>query len=253
MASLPASRPAIAPRGRHFPATGARRLRIAVPIFAVAFVALAIIGFGPSYYWAGMWQAPLRSTMAHVHGLAMTLWLGLFVTQVALASTGRIAAHRRLGGIVFALAPPIIATGFAAAVLAVGRGDAPPGAEPLAFFAIPMIGGAVVGWLLFRGWRLRGQPEWHRRTMIFASVAMLWPAIGRLPLLPHGGMDAVMFATALGAFATIAWADRRRLGRVHPATWGSGVPAALMVPMALGIGQLPIWQRFAELVAAAVA
>jgi hypothetical protein len=43
--------------------------------------AVVIVGFGPTYYFAGVFHAPLPSMIIHVHGAAFTLWMLLLVRK----------------------------------------------------------------------------------------------------------------------------------------------------------------------------
>ena len=106
-------------------------------ITAVAFPITILVGFGPTYYSRGLVAAPLPSLLVHVHGLMMTLWVGLFVVQVALISAKRVRLHRRLGYAAVGLAVLILATGLPTALRAAKYGSAsfPPGIPPLSVTA----------------------------------------------------------------------------------------------------------------------
>src|SRR5690349_1997749 len=72
-----------------------RRFFLAV---AILFPITVLIGFGPSYYLRGFFTAPpIPSTLVHIHGLAMSLWIILFVTQVYLIRSTKIKLHQQLG------------------------------------------------------------------------------------------------------------------------------------------------------------
>lgn len=70
----------------------------------------------------------------------MTVWVGLFVTQVALVSATRIRLHQRLGYGAMGLAVLIIATGLPTALRAAKYRSAstPRGIPPLSFLIVPM-------------------------------------------------------------------------------------------------------------------
>jgi hypothetical protein len=44
----------------------------------------------------------------HAHAVTMGAWLLLFLAQAVLVSSGRVAVHRRLGLLSFALAPAVV-------------------------------------------------------------------------------------------------------------------------------------------------
>src|SRR5688572_27921009 len=70
-------------------------------VFAVAMLA----AFWPSYYSRLDGQPSLYF---HAHGVALTAWVGLLVTQAWLMRTGRRATHRRLGTLSYVAAPAVV-------------------------------------------------------------------------------------------------------------------------------------------------
>src|ERR1700681_1060450 len=57
------------------------------------------IGFSPTYFQAGMMRAPLPSPILHVHGAVFTLWMLVFVVQVALISARRVESPPCFGSV----------------------------------------------------------------------------------------------------------------------------------------------------------
>src|SRR6187401_1873568 len=97
---------------------------------AIAFPLIVLAGFGRTYYVRGFFNAPpLPSGLVHLHGLLMSAWVVLFVTQVYLISSKEIRLHQRLGYGGVALGALIIATGLPTALRAAKYGSAssPPG------------------------------------------------------------------------------------------------------------------------------
>ena len=94
---------------------------------AILFPIIVVIGFGPTYYVKfAFGNPPLPSLLVHAHGVAMTAWIVLFITQVYLISTKRIKVHQRLGivGVVLVLA--IIGLGVLTAIASAARGGGVP-------------------------------------------------------------------------------------------------------------------------------
>ena len=89
---------------------------------AVLLLATAFAGFAPTYYLAGIFRAPLPSTIIHVHGAVFSCWILLLITQTSLVSTGRVDIHRRLGIAGVALAGIMVIVGVLAATDALARG-----------------------------------------------------------------------------------------------------------------------------------
>src|SRR5271169_5041599 len=70
----------------------------------ILILATVLLGFGKTYFLAGMFRAPLPSWIIHVHGAAFTSWIVLLIVQTSLITAGRVDIHRRLGMIGFGLA-----------------------------------------------------------------------------------------------------------------------------------------------------
>jgi hypothetical protein len=82
---------------------------------------LALVGFWPTYFGhllSGTVDEPL---VTHVHAVVQVVWLALFATQVALAATGRVTQHKRLGTWVMAYAFVVAVAGVAVAFETAGR------------------------------------------------------------------------------------------------------------------------------------
>src|SRR5712664_2127298 len=82
---------------------------------AVVMCLCVFIGFSPTYFQAGMLRAPLPSPILHFHGAVFTLWMLVFVVQVALISARRVKWHRSFGTVAFCLPPIMIVLGVIAA------------------------------------------------------------------------------------------------------------------------------------------
>jgi uncharacterized membrane protein YozB (DUF420 family) len=191
---------------------------------AAALIAalIAFVGFAPTYYLKGAFGAPELRALVHVHGLVMTLWVLLFFAQVSLVALRRVALHRRLGMAGAVLAAIVVIVGIATAIDSARRGVS-PGPPPLVFLAIPIGVALVFGVFVGAAVLLRRRSDWHKRLMLLASIAILTPAIARLPIeAVHAGGIVLFFAlTDLLAIACAAY-DAARNRRLHPAFgWGT--------------------------------
>jgi hypothetical protein len=66
----------------------------------------------------------------------------------------------------------------------------------------------------------RKKPDWHKRMMLLATIAVLWPAWFRfrhlLPFVPHP--DIVLGVVVSDSLILVAMVrDRLKFGRIHPA------------------------------------
>src|SRR5712691_5305233 len=107
--------------------------------FAAFMPIIVLIGFSRSYYLKGFFGFPaLPSLLVHLHGIVMTSWVVLFVTQVTLVETGRTRTHQRLGVLGALLAPLVIVVGVLTAIAGAARGST-PGPPALQFLVVPLV------------------------------------------------------------------------------------------------------------------
>jgi hypothetical protein len=212
---------------------------------AMAIVLTIFIGFAPSYYLKGVFGAPPISTFLHLHGILFTSWILLFLTQTSLVAAGRTDVHRRLGLVAGSVAVLMSVIGVLAAVGAARRGFTPPGGPPpLVFLAIPFGDIAVFASLVGAGLYLRRLSQTHKRLMLLGTIALLTPALARMPFIGAGGPLAFFGATDLFVLACVIY-DRLAHGRIHPAFLWGGLFFILSQPLRLAIGGTGAWLSFA--------
>jgi hypothetical protein len=236
MATIFAPRPLTAERWFYLGIAGA----ILLVIFA---------GFAPSFYMRGIMaaRAPLLpiTPLVMLHGLLFTSWVLLFATQVSLISAGQRELHKKLGMIGFGLTVAMPIVGAWAALNGVARHSGPPAFAPLVWLAIPLIDVPVFATLIAAGLYNRRVPQTHKRLMLIATIAMLMPAMGRLPRPEWLIFPVVILLTyGISLGALVAW-DIRSQGRIHRATlWGGSFVIASWI-FRLAIMQTPAWISFA--------
>ena len=189
---------------------------------ALAAAAIAVTGFARTYYLKSLFAGPPLPVLLHVHGVIMTLWCILFITQTCLVAGHRVDLHRRLGVLGAALAIAVVGVGtyttLAATASEVHR-------HVIGRFLF-LLGFNLINWMLFAalvgtGIAFRRRPEFHKRLMLLATVCVLAPAIARITLLfTHSGMVQMLaFDCCLLACVII---DTIRHRRLHPAFgWGA--------------------------------
>jgi len=206
---------------------------------ALAFLAAAALGFGPSFYFRPLSDAaPLRPHVV-VHGVVMTAWYLLLLVQVLLVARHRVDLHRQLGILGVVLAVAVFATGLHVNLHIVGRATAEQFDMFLAFATMGIVGllpfpvlvGLAVAW--------RKKPAIHRRLMYWAFVLTIGPAFA--PSRPFGAWLDGLVAPTLPFFPSdLLWAaalvvyDLRTLRRVHPATWVGFLVLAAYLTLGLG-------------------
>ena len=207
---------------------------------ALSMAATIVAGFSMQFL-AG------RSTFAarplvHVHGIAFMLWVGIFTTQVWLATRGPIALHRKLGWFAAGWIVVLVALGFLITIDVTQRGTAPFFFRPQFFLIANPLSALVFAALAWMAIRLRRQTDWHMRLQICAMAAILGPGFGRLlpmPLLIPYSFEAAGIA---GLVFPIAGAvrDWRREGKVHPAWWWGVVAILAVIPVAHALAASPV-------------
>jgi len=206
---------------------------------ALSCMAVAFLGFAPTY-WLPMATRSLPSMpVIHLHGVLFFAWTLYFAFQTWLAASGRIARHRTIGMIGVSLATAMTIFGFLAAVNIMKRSAALGLADAGVAFAIVPLSGilffAVAFTLAIANVR---QSETHKRLMLLAGISILDAAVARwfltflAPPGPAGPPPVeVTILPALVAYLLLVPAvifDWRSRGRPHPVyIWGGGALVAV--------------------------
>ena len=196
-----------------------RRLFLAA---AIVFPLVVLAGFARTYYLKTFFHTPPLSTwMVHLHGLLMTTWVVLFISQVRLISLRRIRTHQRVGFAAIGLALLIVFVGFLIAVHAAKFGattPAPVGIPRLAFLLVPLTDLFNFVILFSAAILLRKRPADHKRLMLLTVVNFLPAAVARIPipsLKALGPLWFFGFPTALLLIALIIdWWGNKRMNKV---------------------------------------
>lgn len=125
---------------------------------------------------------PIR-TLLILHGVAMTLWMILFLTQPLLAATRNLRLHRRLGSLGGLLAVALVLLGWRLGIAAARV--APPGLRIWGltwpqFLIVPLGSITVFAAFIGTGLAMRRRPAIHRPMMLLGTLAALSAAIGRI-------------------------------------------------------------------------
>ena len=188
---------------------------------ALLLVFIVLAGFGPSFYLRGVVPSfprpnPTLPPAVILHGTVFTLWMLTLVAQTQLIAARKHAVHMQLGKLGMLLAVLIIPVMYLTAVWQVARANQPPFTDPLT---------------------RRRDVQFHKRMMLSAAIiAMMGPAIGRLPIAPptRGGFTFILLL-GLALFIPLFVHDRRQLGETHPATKLGFTMAAVTVAIPLAV------------------
>ena len=213
---------------------------------AAALAVVTFVGFAPSYFLRSYYGGEALSRLVHVHGMASTAWILLFLVQTSLVAARRVHVHRRLGVLGALLLAVLLPLGLVTAIEAARHGVTPPGGPPpLAFLAVPL--GTILSFtaLAAAGVWYRRRPETHKRLMLLATIALVIPALARMRWLGGGG-PPVAIAGSLAFLAVCLGYDRLANGRVHPAfAWG-GLFLVLSIAARFGAARSAAWLPIAE-------
>lgn len=170
---------------------------------AIGFPLIVLIGYFKSYYGSVFFaDAPrIANALVHAHGVVMSAWVLYFVAQVALIRSKNVKLHMTMGMAGVALALVVIVVGMATAVDAqLVRGAAPPGANPHAFFLLPVSDMTIFAVLFTAAIYYRKRPVEHKSLMLLTAINFMPAALFRIPAVP----PEYAYFWAFGVPATIA-------------------------------------------------
>jgi hypothetical protein len=197
-------------------------------------------GFSRSYYLRPLFSTQALAPLLALHGLVMSGWVVLFVAQATLGAAHHLRWHRRLGAVGFGWFWAVLLSGFLVTVRSAHGGLQDRGA--LEFMAIALMDLVAFGGLTGAAFLFRRRPAVHRRLMLLGTIALLPPAVGRLPFeFIETGSHPVIFALLLGSCVLIIALDTRRERRLHPAFAAGLGFFALTVPLRLWVSTTPAW------------
>ena len=218
-------------------------------IAALLFPAIVLVGFAPTYYakaWFG--SPPLPSSLVAVHGLLMTTWVALFITQVFLVSSKRIRLHQLLGYAGIGLVAGIVVTALPVALRAgkYGSASTPPGIPPLQFLVVPLFDLLVFALLFAAAVYYRKRPAAHKSLMLLLVISLLPPAVGRIQIAALQALGPLWFfglPTLLALSCLVL--DARRRGRVNRVFLAGTVLLIGSYVIRLAVMATPAWAAFA--------
>ncbi len=223
---------------------------------ALACMAVAFLGFAPTYFVPIASRSFSASPVVHFHGLLFFAWSLYFAFQTWLAASGKITRHRAIGMIGVSLATAMTIFGFLVSINAMKRSAALGlASDGIAFAIVPLSGilfFAVVFTLAITNIR---RPEIHKRLMLLAGISLLDAAVARwfltflAPPGPAGPPPVpVTIPPAFVAYLLLVIAivhDWRTRGRPHPVYVYGGVALIAVKLLNWPISASSFWHSFA--------
>jgi hypothetical protein len=241
-------------RPRSAQATLVARDRVFYSSMAIAMAVTVFAGFLPTYYLRLLGDGPTTTItglaftpMVRLHAVIFSVWVLLFIAQTTFIASHRVKLHQRAGIAGGVLAAAMVVVGIATAIQATARGSAPPGIDPLSFFAIPFFDMTLFAVFITAALWKRRIKDTHKRLMLLAYFSILAAAVARLPgVLPLGPFAFYGF-TFVFLVVVIAY-DYLSRRHVHPVyVWG-GALLVLSVPGRLILAETAAWRAFAAFV-----
>lgn len=213
----------------------------------VLMLAAVFLGFARTYFLAGVFHAPLPSTIIHIHGAVFSCWMLLVLTQTTLVSAHRVDIHRKLGLAGFGLASLMVVLGVLATADELRRmGSIPPPPDMKAFAIVPLTSILMFGVFIALAYRARKDSPLHKRLILIAMIDMMTAGIARWPFayvyqnVGHAVLVSCFFIVALVLY------DLWSTHKIHRATlWGCLV-VILVQQSRETIGATAAWHAFAS-------
>jgi hypothetical protein len=211
----------------------------------ILILATVLLGFGKTYFLAGMFRAPLPSWIIHVHGAAFTSWIVLLIVQTSLITAGRVDIHRRLGMIGFGLACAMVVLGSMAATDLLRRAESAMSVDAKTFYAGTLGDMVIFAVLVFFAFRTRRNPAAHKRLILIATITLLGAPINRWPFPILLEKPILIELIAYVFLLLLVFYDLWSRRNIHSATVWGGLFLIVMQQLEFPMGSTAVWQRFA--------
>jgi uncharacterized membrane protein YozB (DUF420 family) len=208
--------------------------------------ALILAGFSPSFFLRPMFDRPPLIPLAIVHGIVMSTWLLILITQTTLISASNARLHRKLGVVAFVMIPLML--GLAWAMTIVNTNALPTTFNPLPFMVIPMGDIGLFAILAAAAMYYRRDPETHKRLMILANINLVAPAVFRLgmPQIPVFGFYSFWAVVDVLVLAGPLY-DLIRGRTLHKAYLYGGLLTIAAQPFRLWFMKTAVWDSIAQM------
>ena len=204
--------------------------------FSILMLTIAVVGFGMNAI-VNPESLPPVSTIVIVHGACMVLWYVLVVVQAGQMRARNITLHKRLGKLSVGLAIGILVSGILIALSTYARkGDA---AIVMASFVMT---GSFIVLFAFALYNYK-RPAVHKRFIIYASLAMIIPALGRLTRAIGINPFLSLLFLILLAFVPLVY-DKKTLKKVQGVTVIGIITIIVGLGLIVGVGLSEGWARF---------
>jgi hypothetical protein len=219
---------------------------------AISIAALVFAGFARTYYLREWFDVPPITMLLHLHGLAFTAWVLLFVVQTRLIAAHNYRMHMRLGIAGVIVAACVVVLGVATAIVSASAPRMRPmGLTSPQFSLIPLVAITSFAILVSAAIFFRRRPEFHKRLMTLAMIAVIAPPTARLIALTTDGTHFLAIQTSMTAVLVILclindWQGRRTL---HPLYAICGTFLVISWPLRVWVARTPAWDHAGQWIA----
>jgi hypothetical protein len=216
---------------------------------AILITGSVVLGFAKTYFFAGVFRAPLPSKMIHIHGAVFSLWFVVLLLQTFLIPAGRVQWHRQIGLASYGVAILVIIFGVLAATDSLRRGvpiDTYNLSVSFAVSTMDMVAFAVV---ILCSYLARRRPDAHKRLVLFATLSIMDAALDRWPYEKVGLTYAAHTWAYLGLLLLPVIYDLIALHRIHRSTLWSATFVYALNQLRVPIGETHLWTALARTIA----
>lgn len=209
--------------------------------FSLVILIFVILAFGSKALFNTQDLPPI-TIMHHFHAVTMGAWFALIALQATLIHRNKTDIHRLLGRL-----SPVLVVAFIIFAVIISKGHWARIGDP------EVITGNLLSVMLFLGFYTaaiikRGDPDTHKRFMIFATLSVIAPAVGRIPEFLD--VDKVVGAPIIIAFhLTPLTYERFFRSKIHGATKVGTLLLILLIPSILILNEVPGWISILEMIA----
>lgn len=207
---------------------------------ACLFPVLVSLGFVPSYMMAYSGAMHLH-WFAHVHGIIMTSWLLLFLTQSILVAKRNFQFHRKLGMLAVAIGILVWLSMIIASVRARLEYYIPVADDSWDILLVELYASSLFALFFTWGIMARKNAAAHKRMLLLSTIILMTAAIDRI--LPHMLARFVFLDLLLVPLIVYDLVTLKQVHKITAIGAGSLIVIQLIVSIAWGT---PTWHRFAS-------
>jgi hypothetical protein len=206
--------------------------------FSVVILILVIGGFG-SNAMVNFEDLPPLLPIVYIHGIIMLIWYTLVVVQTSLIRSGNRSLHMILGKTSSVLALGIIFTGI---LMTLNTYERSARVDIVTINIFLIINFIILYSLAFYR---RKYSDKHKRLILFASLSMILPALGRITQA-FSINDFISIPLLLVLMLAIVVYDLRTLKKVHKTTILGIVLIIVGIAFTIGLMDSKRWAQLLE-------